>query len=163
MATETLQTIDKYIVLGSLGKGAKSSIWKVKDSSTGQIYTLKRVIKESKADDRFFEQAITEYEISSRLVHPYLRKSFELKRIRKLGFLNTQELLLVMEYVEGVNLRQMNPDEVETTIDLFVKVAKGLASLHDLGFVHADIKPKNILVVPNEDHRFWTKLSNRTS
>jgi serine/threonine-protein kinase len=150
MAIESPQTFDKYIALGNLGKGAKSTIWKVQDPSTGQLYTLKRVVKESKNDDRFFEQAITEYEVSSRLVHPYLRKSIELKKIRKWGCLGTQELLLVMEYVEGANLMQMGASAIENTIDLFIKVAKGLASLHDLGYVHADIKPKNILVIPND-------------
>ncbi len=148
MATETLQNIDKYIVLGPLGKGAKSTIWKVQDSSTGQIYTLKRVVKETEHDNRFFEQAVTEYMVSSKLTHPYLRKSYEVKKIR--NWLKTRELLLVMEYVEGEQLKQMNDNEVEETIGVFIKVARGLSSLHDCGYVHADIKPKNILVVPDD-------------
>jgi eukaryotic-like serine/threonine-protein kinase len=148
MATETLQTIDKFIVLGNLGKGAKSTILKVQDPSNGQIYTIKRVIKESQNDNRFFEQAFTEYLVSSKLTHPYLRKSYEVKRVR--NWLKTKELLVVMEYVEGDQLMQMVGSEVEQTIELFIKVAKGLSSLHDCGYVHADIKPKNILIVPDD-------------
>jgi serine/threonine-protein kinase len=148
MAVETLQTIDKYIVLEELGKGANSSIKKVQDPNDGQIYTLKYVKKRSEDDNRFFEQAVTEFEVSRDFDHPFLRKSIELKRIRK--WLKTQELLLVMEYVEGKNLKQAHLTDIEEIIDIFVMVAQGLASMHNMGFVHADIKPKNILLVPDD-------------
>jgi len=44
----------------------------------------------------------------------------------------------------------MPTENMDGIIDLFIKVARGLASLHDLGYVHADIKPKNILIVPDD-------------
>lgn len=148
MCTGTVQYIDKYVVLDSLGRGAKSTIWKVQDPGTGQIYTLKRVIRESESDNRFFEQAQTEFEVSNKLTHPYLRKSYELRKIRK--WLKTQELILLMEYIEGNQLKQMGSNGIENCIDTFIKIANGLGSLHDFGYVHADIKPKNILIVPGD-------------
>jgi serine/threonine-protein kinase len=148
MAVDTLQTLDKYIVLEDLGKGANSSIKKVQDPETGLVYTLKHVEKKSDADNRFFEQAETEYEVSRNFDHPFLRKSVELVRIRK--WLKTQELLLVMEYVEGQNLKQAHLTDIEEIIDIFIKVSQGLSYLHRLGFVHADIKPKNILLIPED-------------
>ncbi|MFA5863113.1 MAG: serine/threonine-protein kinase [Phycisphaerae bacterium] len=148
MAIGTSSNIDRYLVLGNLGRGAKSSIWKVQDPDDGRIYTLKQVIKENEGDTRFFDQAQIEYDVSSRVDHPYLRKSFTLKRIRK--WLKTQELILVMEYVEGAQLKQMGPSGIEETIKIFTKVAQGLSSLHEFGYVHADVKPKNILTVPND-------------
>jgi len=144
MVDNTLQTIDKYIVLESLGKGAKSTIWKVEDPTDGTTYTLKRVIRESKEDDRFLEQMKTEYAVSSNVEHPYLRKSFELKRIPR--WIKTAELLLLLEFVEGKTLKQATPTDIEVVINIFQKVADGLDSLHQFGYIHADVKPKNILL-----------------
>jgi serine/threonine-protein kinase len=148
MPTDTLQTVDKYLVLENLGKGAKSSIFKVQDSSNGSIFTLKRVIKENEDDNRYIEQVETEYNVSKSLDNPFLRKSFELKKIRK--WLKTQEVILVMEYVEGLTLKQVKPTDIEVILNIFVKVASGLESLHSSGWVHADIKPKNILLIPTD-------------
>jgi len=147
MTTELMPQIDKYNIIENLGKGAKSTIWKAQDSATGKVYTLKRVIKESDKDDRFLEQTETEYHISSKFTHPYLRKSFDLIRIRK--WLKTQELLLIMEYIEGSTLKQSKLTDIEEIIDVFIKVAQGLDELHGMGYLHTDIKPKNILVIPH--------------
>ncbi len=147
MTTELIPQIDKYNIIENLGKGAKSTIWKAQDIATGKFYTLKWVVKESDKDDRFLEQTETEYNISSKFTHPYLRKSFDLIRTRK--WLKTQELLLVMEYVEGSTLKQSKLTDIEEIISVFIKVAQGLDELHNMGYLHTDIKPKNILVIPH--------------
>lgn len=147
MAVVTLESIGKYNILENLGRGAKSTLYKVQDSVSGQIYTLKRILREVEDDYRYFEQAETEYDVSRRFTHPYLRKSLELKRIKK--WLKTVELHLVMEYVDGITIKQARLTKVDEIIRIFIMVAQGLASLHDLGFVHADIKPKNILLIAN--------------
>ncbi|NLX04005.1 MAG: serine/threonine protein kinase [Phycisphaerae bacterium] len=147
MGTDVLKHIDKYIVLENLGRGAKSTIWKVQDPGNGTIYTLKRVIRETEDDDRFFEQMQTEHQVSGRINHEYIRKSYELRKVR--SWFKTQELLLILEYVEGKTLKQAPPIEMEDVIDLFIKVARGLDVLHQAGFIHADMKPKNILLTGN--------------
>ena len=147
MASELLKYIDKYVVLENLGKGARSTIWKVQDPGTGTFYTLKRVIRERDEDDRFLEQMRIEFEVSSTIDHEYLRKSFEMKRIR--SWFKTQELLLLLEYVDGLTLKQCPPTDVEQVIEVFTKVGRGLDVLHHAGYIHADIKPKNVLVPGN--------------
>lgn len=122
-------------------------MWKVKDPRDGKVYTLKRVIRQSEEDDRFLEQTRTEHDVCSRVSSEYLRKSFELRTIRR--WLKTHELLLLLEYVEGQTLKQAAPQQIEQIIDIFVQVAAGLESLHQMGYIHADIKPKNILLTPN--------------
>lgn len=146
MASEILKTIDKYHVLESLGRGAKSMIWKVQDPSSGQIYALKRVVREADEDDRFLEQVRIEYKVSSAIQHEALRRSYELKKVR--SWFKTQELLLLMEYVEGPTLKDEPPKDMVSLIDVFVRVASGLDALHQNGYVHADIKPKNIILLP---------------
>ncbi len=136
--------ISGYNILRKLGDGARSQVYHVVKPETGQIYALKRVIRAKHEDCRFLDQAIQEYEVSSRLNHPYLRKAFELKRIRSM--LRLSEVQVVLEFVDGVSLDKHRPDRIDATVELFLMVAEGLNAMHEDKLLHTDIKPNNILV-----------------
>ncbi|MCC7145213.1 MAG: serine/threonine protein kinase [Phycisphaeraceae bacterium] len=140
---EHLDDIMGYQVLGTLGYGAKSTIFAVKDKDN-HLYALKRVTKESPKDQRFIDQAIYEHDIASKLSHPSLRHSFKLIRGRRMMRVN--EVIVLMELVDGVTMEQHHFGSLEELCRLMQLVAQGLAAMHDAGYVHADIKPKNILV-----------------
>lgn len=133
-----------YTVLERLGVGARSSIWQVADVRTGKLYALKLVRRRVEDDNRFIEQTLNEFNISVRFEHPCLRRSYELRRVRRLFQL--RELHVLMEYVQGKTLEQLGPRGIRGTIGIFLKVAEGLDALHRLGYVHADIKPNNVLI-----------------
>ncbi len=133
-----------YNIIQKLGEGARSQVYQVVNPETGEVFALKRVLRQGHEDCRFLEQAIREYEISSRLHHPYLRKSYELKRVRSL--LKLVEVQVVMEYVKGISLDKRRPDRIAETVDLCLKVAEALDAMHQQGLLHTDIKPNNILI-----------------
>lgn len=137
--------VSGYNVIAKLGDGARSQVYQVVKPETGRTFALKRVLRDAHEDCRFLEQAIKEYEVSSRFTHAYLRKSFELKRIRKM--LRLVEVQVVMEYVDGVSLDKNRPERLDDTVDIFIKVAEGLDAMHDLELLHTDIKPNNILLM----------------
>jgi serine/threonine-protein kinase len=137
-------SIPGYNILKKLGQGARSQVFQVVDSATGEIFALKRVIRGDDEDTRFLDQAINEHEVASRFTHPSLRRSFSLRRIRRLFRL--AEVHVIMEYVEGFVLDQKRPNRVEASIDLFIKLAEGLGHMHSLGYLHTDIKPNNVLL-----------------
>lgn len=141
-----MQTLlDRYKVVDYLGQGARSNILLVADEQQGQKYALKRVFKRTSHDQRFIEQTEIEYEASRNFVHPVLRKSYTLRRIRR--WLKVVEVQLLMEYFPGRNLEEfITSTTLPQLVVIFTKVADGLQSLHQLGWVHADIKPNNILV-----------------
>lgn len=134
-----------YTVRGRLGSGAQSRIYSVSDES-GNLFALKHVVRESADDQRFIDQAICEHEIASQFDHPVLRRSHKLIKSRLLW--RVRELHVVMEMVEGKNLEESHISDPATLCDLFVQAAQGLHHLHEAGFVHADIKPNNIMVTP---------------
>lgn len=136
-----------YEVMATLGYGAKSTIFAVKDKDN-HVYALKRVIKESPKDHRFLEQAIHEYEVCTHFQHEALRKSFKLIKVRKL--LRLSEVYVLMELVDGLTLEQHQPETLEELCRLIQRVAQGLQAMHDAGYVHADIKPKNIMVTDKQ-------------
>ena len=136
--------VSGYNIVEKLGIGARSLIYHVINPNTGEIFALKRVIREENEDTRFLEQAITEFEVSSKFSHPTLRKSIECKRFRK--WMKLAEVQVIMEYVNGVSLEKRRPERIDDAVNLFIKLAEGLDVIHKAGYVHADIKPNNIIL-----------------
>ena len=142
-APKTLE-VPGYQVTRYLGSGARSTIWQIKDRHSGEILVLKRVVKREAGDAKFLAQATNEYHIASQLSHPTLRKVFRLRRLKR--WLAVREVHLVMEYCEGTTLQENSPTAVAEVVRIFRKVGKALAHMNNKGFVHADIKPNNIIV-----------------
>lgn len=145
----TVQTLEVpgYQVLSFLGSGACSTIWQVKDCQTSETYALKRIVKRSSDDFRFLEQALNEFDIASKLDHPVLRRMFRARRIKR--WLSLKELHLIMEFCQGQTVQENRPTDIGEVVRIFEQVAQGLAYMNAQGFVHADIKPNNILVSPD--------------
>ncbi len=141
------QDILGYEVLSTLGRGAKSTIFAVRDPKDGSRYALKRVEKTSPSDQRFIDQAVSEHDVASKFDHPLLRRSFKLFKQR--NFIRTSEVLVLMELVEGVTLEQYEPAGMVERIDICRDVAEGLGVMHARKMVHADMKPNNVLVSPD--------------
>jgi len=59
--------------------------------------------------------------------------------------------VLVLELFDGIPLENRPPTSMLETVDVFTKAAHALETLHQLGYIHCDIKPNNILVGPNGD------------
>lgn len=133
-----------YRVIGQIGVGAHSTIHQAIRETTGKWYAIKRVVNEAPDDARFIAQAEAEYAVSHAVEHPSLRHSFSIHRIKKL--LTVLEVRVVMEYVEGETLQDRRPGTLDAFLYIFHRVADGLLALHQAGYIHADIKPNNIIV-----------------
>jgi len=134
-----------YTIYERLGTGARSTIWLAVNQRTGDQFALKRVVRRhGSSDDRFINQALNDYAVSSRVNHPVLRRSFELWRVRRL--LQLKEVHLLMELVQGRTLEDIGALGIDGLLPIFIKVAQGLDALHQLNYVHTDIKPNNIMI-----------------
>ncbi len=141
---KNILNISGYSITKRIGAGARSTIYLAIDEDSKNTIALKRVVLEKPDDTRIFEQVETEYRVAKRIDHPYVRKCFELKRIRSL--FKTKELLLSMEYFEGQSLEDAPTLSLVDVLLVFRMVASGLNAMHQQGFVHCDIKPNNILL-----------------
>jgi serine/threonine-protein kinase len=144
-AKRTGDMIEGFRVLGELGQGAASIIYLAHDPRTKQVCALKHVKKESPKDQRFLDQALYEYEVASKLNHPRLRRIYKVIR-KKQRLIAVKELFLVMELVDGESLEKGTNLSLSSVVDIFHQVAEGLAHMHEKGYVHADMKPNNIVV-----------------
>ncbi|MEN8128427.1 MAG: serine/threonine-protein kinase, partial [Planctomycetota bacterium] len=141
--SKNLIDLDGYTIIRRIGTGARSVIYLAVEEATRNRVAIKRAVFENPEDNRIFEQIETEYKISKRLDHPYLRKCYDLIRRRKL--LKTQELIMVMEYFDGQSLEDQKRLSMIDVLLVFRMVAIALNAMHEKGYVHCDIKPNNIL------------------
>jgi serine/threonine-protein kinase len=135
-------------VLSELGQGAASVIYLVQDPKSKQVWTLKHVHRADAKDNRFLDQTIQEYDVASRLDHPNLRKVVKLTKKKKGLLQQLTDVLLVMEYFDGRSMDVKPPQTFDDAIQIFEQTASALNHMHERGFVHADMKPNNILVAP---------------
>lgn len=136
--------LSEYKMIRQIGTGAGSKIFLAKHLRTGKPYAIKHVIRNSAEDDKFLEQMEIEYEVSHNLDNPYLRHSYSIHRGRKL--ISTNEIMVVMDYIDGLPLDKALPNRLNSFLIVFRKIAAGLHAMHELGYVHSDIKPNNIMV-----------------
>ncbi len=139
-------TVEHFRVLAELGRGAASIIYLVQDPKTKQIWALKHVEKIEPKDQRFLDQAESEYEINRQLNHPRIRHIEKMIK-RRAGLLTgVTDLYVVMEMVDGESLDRSPPGTFERAVDVFYQTADALAYMHSAGYVHADMKPNNVVM-----------------
>lgn len=140
--------IGSYIVLAKLGEGAASILYAVQHPKTKQVSALKFVEKTDDKSQRFLDQVEQEYAIGSKLNHSTIRKIKKIVKHRKM--LKVTGVSMIMELVDATTLDQQLPKNHAKAVEIFIQVATGLAHIHKRGFVHADIKPNNILIDEND-------------
>lgn len=139
--------IHGYRVLKHIGSGAASEIFCVFDPKTSEVYALKQVILDEKRDkdDRFLIQAENEVKVSKKLTHPSIRRIHSVEKIRPKGW-SRNEVIVLMELVDGQSLDQLVGLSVEEKVRYLREVSDAMAHMNDKGYVHADMKPTNIMV-----------------
>ena len=134
-----------YVLHQRLGGGPTSDVYAATDESLRQSWAVKVLKREAENDAtnrRLFER---EARIGLALNHPHLVR-FVTARTDRAGSRH-----LVMEQLTGICLRQAVRRRVlpvATTLGFAHQMAEALAEMHRLGYVHGDIKPENIHLVP---------------
>lgn len=140
--------IPNYRVLEELGQGAQTHIYRARCMRTGKDYAVKIVKVVTPEHMGFVELLRSELAIGTAIDHPVVRKIHELRILRQR--LRIRGAILFMEYVPGCSMADR---EFKYTLDsllvLFREVAEGLHAMHHAGYVHADLKPNNIMVMPD--------------
>ena len=134
-----------YDLIEFIGEGAGSLIYAVTDPVTSQLFALKHVTRKTDKDVRFIEQLENEYNVGRNLIHPGLRRVIDFKCNRTI-LRKITDAALVMELFDGHPLETNLPTDLIAILDCFIATAKALASMHDSGYVHCDLKPNNILL-----------------
>jgi serine/threonine-protein kinase len=141
--------IPNYRLIEKLGTGASTTIYRARSMRTGEDYAVKIVKIQKPEDNAFLDLMRSEHAIGTVIDHPNVRRVFELRLVRQR--LRVRAAMLFMEYVEGVTMADRGFSRPrDKYLDLFCQAAEGVHAMHLAGFVHADMKPSNLLVTPND-------------
>jgi|GEM_PF-1610596 len=152
------QRMGRYVIKRLLGEGgmAQASL-AVMEGPFGfeKLVVLKRIREERMENPRIVEMFLREARLSAGLNHPHIAQTFDLG-------VEDGRLFLAMEYIEGLTLRTLcraswaagRTVPVDVILRATAEAAEGLAFMHamcddegkNLGFVHRDISPDNIMV-----------------
>ncbi len=139
-----------FEILRLLGEGSMAHVYLAREVALQRLVAVK-VLKPAAAQDktarkRFEREAHSVAKIS----HP------NVTAVYRVGALKNETPYIVMEHVEGRDLRDTlqagGPLDVDTTCRVLGQLASALAAVHSVGIIHRDVRPGNVL---------WKKDSDR--
>ncbi len=129
-------------ILRLVGRGGMGSVYCARQKSLDRLVALKIIRPDEQSKQDFANRFEREAKALARLSHPNIVTVHDFGQVNGLYF-------FIMEFVDGVNLRQMIRSEKldpMTALQIVPAVCDALQYAHDNGIVHRDIKPENILL-----------------
>src|SRR5262245_17617871 len=135
--------VDRYRVIGLLGRGGMGEVYRADDLKLGQPVALKFLPKHLASDPVRRERFFAEVRITRQLAHPNICRVYDIAEIDGQHFLS-------MEYIDGEDLasliKRIGYLSNEKAVDISRQLAAGLAAAHERGVLHRDLKPSNIML-----------------
>jgi predicted Ser/Thr protein kinase len=125
-----------------IGKGGMGAIYKARQPALDRLVALKILPPHRPGGPDFAERFNREARALARLSHPNIVAVHEFGQVNGLHY-------FLMEFVDGVNLRQLERAEhlsPREALQIVPQICDALQYAHDEGVVHRDIKPENVLV-----------------
>ncbi|KAI9825298.1 MAG: hypothetical protein M1832_001332 [Thelocarpon impressellum] len=134
-----------YNVIGTAGKGAFATVWKIATKRDGDVYAAKEISKRQFIKDGIFDRKVdNEMRIMRRLRHRHIVQYIE-------HLEDKNNMYIVMEYVPGGDLgsiiNETGPLPEGTVKEVARQTLLALEYLHRRKITHRDIKPDNLLIV----------------
>jgi len=133
-----------YEITSALGVGGMGEVYRARDSRLGRTVAIKVLPQRLLEKPDLRRSLDREARVISQLSHPNICTLHDIGQHEGTDF-------LVFEFVEGKTLREVLASgtlPVQTTIQIAVQIAEGLAKAHEAGIVHRDLKPENLMVSP---------------
>jgi len=137
---------DRYEVLGTLGKGGMGVVYRARDRQLDEVVALKLLRPEALASDpTLLERFKQEIKLARRITHRNVLRTHDFGETAGVPYIS-------MEYLEGVTLKDLVRNRGALPLGVGLSIAKqmchGLGAAHEGGVVHRDIKPQNMLILP---------------
>ena len=134
--------IGQYKIVAELGKGGQGAVYKAFDTKLTRTVAIKTLPPEFTIDETARKRFHREAQLASSLDHPNISTVHDLTEINGLH-------LIVMQFVDGKNVRDLvagKPLELISALRIGIQVCDALATAHQQGIIHRDIKAHNIMV-----------------
>lgn len=134
---------ERYKIIEELGKGGMGKVYRALDTEIKEDVALKLIKPEIVLDRATIERFRHELKVARKISHRNICRMHDLGKAEEGYF-------ITMEYVPGEDLkslirkkRKLSGDEA---IGIAQQVCEGLAEAHELGVIHRDMKPQNIMI-----------------
>jgi tetratricopeptide (TPR) repeat protein len=128
------RVLDHYVLVSLLGTGGMAEVWKAWDRSLGRWVAVKYLKRDIGHPMQRIER---EGRMAGQLSHPSIITIYERGQ-------HGGRAYLVMPFVDGLPPKPPLPPREAARLAL--EVARALAHAHEMGVIHRDVKPANILV-----------------
>jgi len=136
----------RYEIQEIVGVGGMAVVYKAYDNVENKIVAVKILKEEYTGNSEFLRRFMNESKAIAVLSHP---------NVVKVSDVSFGDLIqyIVMEYIDGITLKeyidQQGPLSWNEAVHFTLQILRGLQHAHDKGVVHRDIKPQNIMVLPD--------------
>jgi serine/threonine-protein kinase len=135
--------IPGYKILQKLGEGAMAKVYKAKQVSLDRIVAIKVLPRRAHEDPQFVERFYAEGRAAAKLNHPNIVQAIDVGQAGERHY-------FVMEYVEGESVSEYLQEHTRYSeaeaLKVVIQIAEALNHAHERGFIHRDVKPKNIML-----------------
>jgi len=137
---------DRYEILGTLGKGGMGIVYRARDRKLDEVVALKVLRPDMLAKDpSILERFKQEIKLARRITHRNVLRTHDFDEAEGVPYIS-------MEYIEGVTLKDLVRNRGALPLGVGLSIAKqmchGLGAAHEGGVVHRDVKPQNMLILP---------------
>ncbi|MEP4079730.1 protein kinase domain-containing protein [Haloferula sp.] len=139
---EIAEKFPQFEITECLGRGGMGVVYKARQKSLNRWVAIKVLAPERVDDEKFAERFSREAQTLAQLNHPNIVTVHDYGETGGLYF-------IVMEFVDGVNLRDLLQDgkiESGQALTIVPPICEALQYAHEKGIVHRDIKPENLLI-----------------
>lgn len=136
----------RYEIIEEVGNGGMAVVYKARDFDTGAIVAVKILREEYLDNEEFCRRFRNESRAIALLNHSNIVKIFDVCNTPTLQY-------IVMEYIDGISLKdyieQQRVLSWKEAVYFTTQILRALMQAHSKGIVHRDIKPQNIMLLPN--------------
>lgn len=136
--------LDRYTIVRILDSGAMGLVYAALDTTLGRTVAIKTLRPELAHDTALSERFVNEARLTASLQSP------NVVRVYDRGQLPSGEPFMVMEWLRGKSLERVLSERgalpIAEAVDLVMEACVGLAEAHQVGLVHRDVKPANLVL-----------------
>ena len=136
----------RYEIKEIIGVGGMAVVYKAYDNQENRTVAVKILKEEFISNEEFVRRFKNESKAIAMLSHPNIVKVYDVSFGDLIQY-------IVMEYIDGITLKEYIEREGslrwKDAVHFTIQILKGLQHAHDKGIVHRDVKPQNIMVLPD--------------
>ncbi|HOO67912.1 MAG TPA: Stk1 family PASTA domain-containing Ser/Thr kinase, partial [Bacilli bacterium] len=137
---------DRYEIIRTIGEGGMANVYLAQDTILNRKVAVKVLRGDLANDEKFVRRFQREALSASSLSHPNIVEIYDVGE-------DDGNFYIVMEYVDGKNLKQLIKKRgklsLPEVVDIMKQLTDGISHAHDLFIIHRDIKPQNMLILDN--------------